>query len=81
MATNLAELYKETAERLGDKPAFATRGKSKEFEAVKYKDLYEMGLNLATGLIDLGVKARDHVGLLADNRLEWIIADYGVLTA
>lgn len=81
MATNLAELYKETAERLGDKPAFATRGKSKEFEAVKYKDLYEMGLNLATGLIDLGVKARDHVGLLADNRLEWIIADYGVLIA
>jgi len=81
VATNLAELYKETAERLGDKPAFATRGKSKEFEAVKYKDLYEMGLNLATGLIDLGVKARDHVGLLADNRLEWIIADYGVLIA
>ncbi|MBE7439787.1 MAG: long-chain fatty acid--CoA ligase [Spirochaetales bacterium] len=81
MATNLAELYKETAERCGDKPAFATRGKSKEFEAVNYKDLYEMGLNLATGLIDLGVKARDHVGLLADNRLEWIVADYGVLIA
>ena len=78
MATNLAELYKETAEKFGDKPAYATRNKQKEFESVSWKEIYEMGLNLATGLIDLGVEAREHVGLLADNRLEWMIADYGV---
>lgn len=78
MATNLAELYKETADKFGDKPAFATRNKQKEFESVSWKELYEMGANLATGLIDLGVQAREHVGLLADNRFEWILADYAV---
>ncbi len=81
MATNLAELYKETAEKFGSKSAFASRNKQKEFEAINWKDLYDMGVNLATGLIDLGVEAREHVGLLADNRLEWIVADYGVQLA
>lgn len=35
-------------------------------------------MNLATGLIELGVEARDHVGHFGDNRLEWILADYAV---
>ncbi|MCR9143206.1 MAG: long-chain fatty acid--CoA ligase [bacterium] len=72
-------MYRNSAENFGDKPAFATRNKNKEFEAISFKDLYETGLNLATGLIDLGVAAREHVAILADNRKEWIIADYGVL--
>ncbi|MBU42149.1 MAG: long-chain fatty acid--CoA ligase [Spirochaetaceae bacterium] len=74
-------MYKWAAETYGDKPAFATRNKDKVFEAVSFKELYEMGLNLATGLIDLGVQAREHVGLLADNRLEWIVSDYAILIA
>ncbi|MCB1169218.1 MAG: long-chain fatty acid--CoA ligase [Leptospiraceae bacterium] len=74
-------MYKWAAETYGDKPAFATRNKDKVFEAVSFKELYEMGLNLATGLIDLGVQAREHVGLLADNRLEWIVTDYAILIA
>lgn len=76
---NLAELYKETAELYGDAPAFATRNAKKVFEPVSFKELYERGVNLATGLIDLGVQAREHVALLADNRIEWIMADYGIL--
>ncbi|MFM8364651.1 MAG: AMP-binding protein, partial [Verrucomicrobiota bacterium] len=45
------------------------------------RELYEKGLDLATALIALGLQPRDHVGLIADNRLEWIIADYGILLA
>lgn len=78
-ASNLAEVYRNSAETFGDKPAFATRNQNKEFEAISFRELYETGLNLATGLIDLGVGAREHVAILADNRKEWIIADYGVL--
>ena len=74
-------MYKEAAEKYSDKPAFASRNENKVYEPVTFKELYEMGLNLATALIDLGVNAREHVGLLADNRLEWIICDYGILIA
>ena len=78
-AKNLAELYRDAAEKFQDLPAFGTRDKNKTFQSVSFGEVYERGINLATALIDLGVQARDHVALLADNRLEWIIADYGIL--
>lgn len=75
---NIADLFREAAARYGDQPAFGSRQKGGGFVFTSFRELYERGLNLATGLIDLGVQARDHVGLLADNRLEWIVADCAV---
>ncbi|MCB1324580.1 MAG: long-chain fatty acid--CoA ligase [Spirochaetales bacterium] len=80
-ARNIAELYKEAAERFGNSPAFCTRDSKKVFQPVTFGEVYEMGLNLATGLIDLGVQQREHVGLLADNRLEWIVTDCAIQCA
>jgi len=78
VAKNLALLYGEAARRFGKMPAFATRKSALQWHPVSYKELYNQGLNLATGLINLGVMARDHVGLFGDNRYEWMLADYGV---
>ena len=78
-ASNLAEVYRDSAEKFGRQPAFATRTKDHGFVALTFRELYEMGRKLATGLIDLGVAARDHVAILADNRQEWIIADYAII--
>jgi len=70
-------MYREAAQLFANNPAFATRQKDKSWKVVNYAELYEMGASLATALIDLGVQQREHVALLADNRLEWIVADYG----
>lgn len=78
-ADNLAEVYRLAAERYGDLPAFASRLGSGVFQPISYRDLYDFGLCLGTALIDLGVEARDHVALLADNRVEWNIADCAIL--
>ena len=75
---NLALLYKIAAEKFEALPAFATRESALNWKPVTYRELYEQGLNLATGLIELGVKARDHVGLFGDNRYEWILSDCAV---
>ncbi|MBE2203192.1 MAG: AMP-binding protein [Chthoniobacterales bacterium] len=80
-APTLTEVYAGAAERFGDLPAFARKDASGKFLPCSFRELYETGLNLATALIHLGVQAGDHVGLLADNRLEWIFCDYGVLLA
>ncbi len=74
---NIAMLYKEVAERYSSNPSFLTR-KGNEYVGPTYSELYEQGLQLAEGLIDLGVQAGEHVGILADNRLEWILTDYGI---
>ncbi|PJZ57174.1 AMP-dependent synthetase/ligase [Leptospira barantonii] len=79
-AKNLAELFYDTAQKYGDQPAFGTRNKNKEFVTITFREVYENGLALATALIvDLGLKAREHVAVLSENRKEWIIANYGIL--
>ncbi len=75
---NLALLYQKAAERYDALPAFATRESALRWQPVSFSRLYEQGLDLATGLIELGVQARDHVGLFGDNRYEWILSDYAV---
>ncbi len=78
ISENLALLYQGAAEKFGALPAFAIRESPLQWKPVSYNELYQKGLDLATGLIDLGVQAREHVGLFGDNRFEWILADYGV---
>ena len=78
VAENMADLYQRAADRYEALPAFATRMKKDQWKPVSFRELYQQGLNLATGLIELGVNARDHVGLFADNRFEWILADCSV---
>lgn len=77
-AGNLAILYQKAAARFNTLPAFATREKALQWKPVSFRELYEQGLDLATGLINLGVEAREHVGLFSENRLEWILTDYAV---
>ncbi|MCC5808058.1 MAG: long-chain fatty acid--CoA ligase [Opitutales bacterium] len=76
--SHLAEMYARAAELYGGLPAFATRRARGQWTPVGFRELFENGRALATALIELGVGAREHVGLLGDNRLEWILADYGV---
>jgi len=77
----LAQLYRRAAEQYEDRPSFATKDAGGLFQAISYRELYERGLALATALIDLGLRPREHVGLLADNRLEWILCDAAVQLA
>lgn len=75
---HLAGLYERAAERFGELPAFATRVRRDEWQPVTFAQLHEAGLCLATALIERGVDFQNHVALLADNRFEWILADYGI---
>lgn len=78
VAPTLAQLYCQAAKRYGELPAFATRKGPLNWLPVSFRELYEQGLDLATGLIHLGVQPGDHIGLFSDNRVEWILADYGI---
>lgn len=79
--STLAEVYSNAARRYDGMPAFFPKEKGSRNGHVTFQSLFEKGLDLATGLIALGLEARAHVGLIADNRLEWILSDYGILLA
>lgn len=45
-----------------------------------FRDLYEEVSNFAAGLHELGVRRGDRLGLIADNRKEWLIADLATIS-
>jgi long-chain acyl-CoA synthetase len=77
---NLAELHRRRAERLGPRTAlrFRRHGLYRDLSWERYRAEV---LACAAALVDVGVRPGDRVGLLAENRVEWLIADVGMLAA
>mgnify|MGYP003690801329 CR=1 FL=1 len=49
--------------------------------SITYGNLYKEAVKLAKGLICLGIKKGDYVGIGGNNTPEWMVATYGVLFA
>jgi len=79
--STLCEVYSNAALRYDGLPGFCKKDKAGAFVPLSFCETYERGLDLATSLIALGVEPREHVGILSDNRLEWILSDYAILLA
>lgn len=75
---SVAGIFRQSAERFGDLPAFATRLRGGRWQPLSFRDLYERGRALAVGLMELGVRKGDAVGIVSDNRVEWILAEAGI---
>jgi long-chain acyl-CoA synthetase len=77
---NLAEVHRRQAEALG--PRIAVRYKRDgRYHDLKWMDYRNDALACAAALIELGIQPGDRVGLLGENRIEWMLADLGILTA
>jgi fatty-acyl-CoA synthase len=68
----LADLIFEQAERHGERPAAIWRE-----QVISYAELRHHAASFAASLRDLGVKRGERVGLLINNRLEWLEAFFG----
>ena len=69
-------------ERFPDTSAqLAKSGKTKEnpFQSITYRELWDEGARFGAGLLNLGLERGAHVGIIADNRKEWMVADLGIL--
>ncbi|MDR0998172.1 MAG: long-chain fatty acid--CoA ligase [Treponema sp.] len=50
------------------------------FKPKTYRQFYEEIRHIAGGLLELGLKRGDHVGIVSDNRQEWMVTDFGILS-
>jgi long-chain acyl-CoA synthetase len=77
---NLAELHRRRADRLGPRTALRFR-RHGLFHDVTWEQYRADALACAAALVAAGVRPGDRVGLLSDNRVEWLLADMGILAA
>lgn len=77
---NLAELHHTQADRLGPRPALRHKqhGLYRDYTWHTYR---ADALACAAALVEAGVQPGDRVGLFAENRLDWLVADIGILAA
>jgi long-chain acyl-CoA synthetase len=76
---NLGDLYRLASVHYGGMPAFATRTENPgEWLPLSFYELYQKGQALAAALGELGLNRQENIAIIADNRVEWIIADCAV---
>jgi long-chain acyl-CoA synthetase len=79
MENTVVKSIRAVADRQPDKVALRARDAKGAWQQWTYREFCALAEQFGAGLLDLGVKRGDHVGLIADNRWEWIVADQGIL--
>ncbi|MGH9854135.1 MAG: AMP-dependent synthetase/ligase [Blastocatellia bacterium] len=75
--TTLVELFRHAVER--DRNDLLNYKRDGVWRSVTPRELESQVRAVAMGLYALGVRAGDRVGLLSENRVEWTLADLGVV--
>ncbi len=70
-----------TVERWGGEAAYSDRDDGGEWQTITWAQTRQQALELAAGLIDLGLQAGERVALMLPNRVEHVLADLGVMHA
>ncbi len=80
MDQTLPKLLERIAGSFPDIPAQYSKLPSGNFEPVLYRDFLEAVLDYAAGLVSIGHSRGDHIGLIADNRKEWLHSSMAVMS-
>lgn len=75
---SLSEMFQNVTEKFAEKTGYMY--KEGQYQSVSFKQAREMVDKIASGLMSLGIKKGDKVALLSENRLEWAMIDYSILT-
>ena len=79
MEQTVPKLLRKSAMEWPETVAQFARKKDGEFEPVTYRELYQKALDFGAGLLSIGIKRGDLIGLISDNRKEWLQADMGIM--
>jgi long-chain acyl-CoA synthetase len=80
IAPTVAALPSSAARRFGDHVAARHRVDG-GWRELTYSEVVAAIDEVALGLADLGIEPGDRIGILADTRLEWTVASYGISAA
>ncbi|HON86244.1 MAG TPA: AMP-binding protein [Syntrophorhabdaceae bacterium] len=73
---NIATNLERSAFYFSENPALCQNDK-----LISYKTFNDMSNRIATGLIEMGLKPGEHVGICYPNSIEWLVFYFGILKA
>lgn len=76
---NLADILQAQAERIGSRTALRYK-RNGEWRSMTWQQYRDTALACAAALMDAGVAKDDRVGVVAENSVEWLLLDMGILT-
>jgi long-chain acyl-CoA synthetase len=79
MANTLPQMFLETVSAHPDLAAQYSKDGNGEFRSTSYAAFLEEIRVFAAGLLEIGLAKGEHVGLIADNRREWLVSDFAIL--
>jgi long-chain acyl-CoA synthetase len=77
----LCDALAGTAAQFGDMPAYSDRDSGGPWQTITWQQTFDQARQLAAGFIELGLRPADRVALMLPNRLEHVLADFGVMHA
>ncbi len=80
MADTIPRLLQEISRQYPNRPAQYHKDEKGVFQQTNFSQLYTEVGNFSCGLLSIGIKRGDHVGLVSENRKEWFICDLAVLS-
>jgi long-chain acyl-CoA synthetase len=79
--STLVDLFFEAVDSRGEHAALQRMPAAESLESLSYREVLGLVKQVAAALEARGIARGDRVGILAENRTEWAIADYGCLCA
>ncbi len=80
MKDTIPRLLAEIAKQYPTYTAQLSKDAAGEFQPTTFSELYVEVCSFAAGLKKLGISRGDHVGLISENRKEWLIADIALMS-
>ncbi len=79
--TTIVEMYDRITNHFVnlERPALMHKVQN-QWVGITYKELRETVRNFAMGLLSLGIKSGDMVGIVSENRPEWVFSDLAILS-
>ena len=80
--STVPEALARTVAAHGDEPAYSDRHSDGDgWRTVTWRDLQQQALDVAAGLVSLGLEPGSTVALMASNRIEHLVADIAAVHA
>ncbi len=78
-AKTLVEMFQEVVKKHGQKTSLMQKVAG-EFKGFSYDEFGKRVKNFALGLASLGITHGDRIAMISENRPEWAISDFGILS-